>query len=128
MRRVYPVAVLSLAFVTGGLISVLRAADEKSEKPKYTIKEVMKFHSQKLHEKFQKGEATKEEKKKLLDGYEAMTKDKPPKGDEASWKKLTETLLKAAKDLDAGKDGAADAFAKAVKCGACHTPHKPPPK
>jgi hypothetical protein len=121
MRRVYPIALLSLAVVTGGLISVLRAADEK---PKYTIKEVMKFHKEKLHEKFQKGEATKEEKKKLLDGYEALTKDKPSKGDEANWKKLTEALLKAAKDLDAGKEGAADAFGKAVKCGPCHSAHK----
>jgi hypothetical protein len=121
MRRVVPVGLLSLAFVAVGLISVLRAADEK---PKYTIKEVMKFHKEKLHEKFAKGEATKEEKKKLLDGYEALTKDKPAKGDAESWKKLTDALLKSAKDLDAGKEGAADAFKKAVSCGPCHSVHK----
>jgi hypothetical protein len=121
MRRVVPLGLLSLAFVAVGLISVLRAADEK---PKYTIKQVIKFHKQKLHEKFAKGEASKEEKQKLLDGYEALAKDKPSKGDAASWKKFTETLLKAAKDLEAGKEGAAEAYKKAVSCGPCHTAHR----
>lgn len=121
MRRVVPVGLLSLAFVAVGLISVLRAADEK---PKYTIKQVMKLHKQKLHEKFEKGEATKEEKKKLLDSYEALTKQKPPKGDAESWKKFTDELLKSAKDFDAGKAGAAEAYKKAVSCAPCHKAHK----
>ncbi|MFN0052325.1 MAG: hypothetical protein ACKV0T_09035 [Planctomycetales bacterium] len=121
MRRIVPFALLAVALATVGVVSVVRAADEK---PKYTIKEVMKLHKDKVHEKFQKGEASKEEAKKLLDGYEAMTKDKPPKGDAENWKKLTEALLKAAKEVDAKKDGGVDAYKKAVQCGGCHSAHK----
>ncbi len=103
------------AAVAGLLLANLHAADDK---PKYTIKEVMKFHKDKLHEKFQKGEASKEETQKLLDGYEAMLKAKPPKGDEKDWKAKCEALVKAVKDNDK------DAFKKAVNCGACHGAHK----
>lgn len=126
MRRNLLLGTCSLAFVAAGLVTMLSAADEKKdEKPKYTIKQVMEFHQKKVHEKFIKGEATKEEKEKLLAGYESLTKQKPPRGDEANWKKLTENILKAAKDVDAKKDGAADAFKKANACGACHNAHKP---
>ncbi len=64
MRRVVPLTVLSLMFVVVGGLAALRAADDK---PKYTIKEVMKMHKDKVHEKFQKGEASKEEKQKLIE-------------------------------------------------------------
>ncbi len=103
------------AAVAGLVLANLQAADEK---PKYTIKEVMKFHKEKLNEKYQKGEATKEERQKLLDGYEAMLKSKPPKGDEKAWKEKCETLIKAVKDDDK------EAYKKAVMCGACHGAHK----
>jgi hypothetical protein len=104
------------AAVAGLLLANLQAADEK---PKYTIKEVMKFHKDKLNEKFSNGTATKEEKEKLLEGYEALVKNKPPKGDEKDWKTKTEALVKAVKDEDK------DAYKKAVNCGACHGAHKP---
>lgn len=126
MRRVYPIAVLSLAFVTGGLISVLRAADEKSEKPKYTIKEVMKEHKKgALKDKALDGTATAEEKKKLVEMYEAMGKDKPPRGDAANWKKLCDALVKAAKEVEAGKAEGVANLKKAVNCNECHKDHKP---
>ena len=115
MRRVVPFALVAASLVAGGTLPLLRAADEK---PKYTIKEVMKFHKDKLHEKYQKGEASKDEKQKLLDGYEAMLKSKPTKGDEKAWKEKCEALIKAVKDDDK------DAFKKAVTCGTCHKEHK----
>jgi hypothetical protein len=93
----------------------LRADDDK---PKYTIKEAMKFHKEKLHEKFQKGQATKEETQTLLDAYISMGKQKPPKGDEKSWKEKNDALIKAVKDDNK------EAFAKAVNCGGCHGAHK----
>ncbi|MBI3861062.1 MAG: hypothetical protein HY290_04120 [Planctomycetia bacterium] len=105
-----------MALIAGVSVSLLAAADDA--KPKYTIKEVMKFHKDKIHEKFQKGEASKEEKQKLLEGYEAMLKQKPPKGTEEDWKKKCEALVKAVKDDDK------DAFKKAVNCGSCHGAHK----
>jgi hypothetical protein len=114
MKRVIPGAVL-LVFA-GLVVATVWAADEK---PKYTIKEVMKMHKDKLNEKFIKGEATKEEKEKLKEGYESLVKSKPPKGDEKDWKAKSEALVKAVKDDDV------EAYKKAVNCGACHTAHKP---
>ena len=114
MKRVVSVAAVALVAVCS--LSLVRAADD--EKPKYTIKEVMKFHKDKLHEKFQNGNASKEDKQKLLEGYEAMLKNKPPKGDEKDWKEKCEALVKAVKDDDK------DAFKKAVNCGGCHGAHK----
>lgn len=115
MKRMVPGAVLFV--VAGLLLANLRAADEA--KPKFTIKEVMKLHKDKLNEKFAKGEASKEEKQKLLEGYEALVKNKPPKGDEKDWKEKTEALVKAVKADDK------EAYKKAVTCGACHSAHKP---
>lgn len=112
MKRLVSIAVVAL--VAGWTLSLVSADDEK---PK-TIKEVMKLHKDKLNEKFAKGEASKEEKQKLLDGYEAMVKLKPPKGDEADFKKKAEALVKAVKDDDK------EAYKKAVMCGACHSAHK----
>lgn len=113
MKRVC--AILTIVAVCG-VLSTSYAADDA--KPKYTIKEVMKLHKDKVHEKFSKGEASKEEKQKLQEGYEALVKNKPPKGDDKSWKEKTEALVKAVKDDDK------DAFKKAVNCGGCHGAHK----
>lgn len=114
MRKELPITLMSLVVAATCMLSILRA----DEKPTYTIKEVMKLHKEKLHEKFQKGDASKEEKQKLLEGYEALLKSKPPKGDEKSWKEKAEALVKAVKDDDK------DAFKKAVSCGGCHSAHK----
>src|SRR5260221_7530137 len=95
MKRLVSIAVVAL--VAGWTLSLVSADDEK---PKYTIKEVMKFHKEKLNDKFAKGEASKEEKMKLLEGYEAMVKSKPPKGDEKAWKEKSEALVKAVKGDD----------------------------
>ena len=115
MKRLVSCAVVAL--VAGWSLSLLSAADDA--KPKYTIKEVMKFQKdEKLVDKFKKGEISKEEKAKLLDGYEAMLKHKPPKGDEKEWKEKVEGVVKAI------KDGDKDAFGKATNCGACHGAHQ----
>jgi hypothetical protein len=115
MRRVIVAAFLTVA--AGVWLIEGRAADE--DKPKFTVKEVMKLHKDKLNEKYQNGNATEEEKKKLLEGYEALVKNKPPKGDAAAWKTKTEALVKAIKDDDK------DAYKKAVNCAGCHSAHKP---
>lgn len=116
MRRVVPIVAVAASLAAGGTLPLLRAADEK---PKYTIKEVMKFHKEKLHEKYQKGEASKDDRQKLLDGYESMLKLKPPRGDEQAWKEKCEALIKAVKADDK------NAYKKAVNCAACHKDHKP---
>ena len=106
------VALLSLAF----LISGNQAGDAK---PKHTISEVMKTAMKgKLCEKVAKGNATDEEKAKLVELFTALAANKPPKGEAASWKEKTGALLTAA------KNGDNKALAAAAKCGACHDVHK----
>jgi hypothetical protein len=97
--------------------TIARAAEE--EEPKLTIKDVMKLHKAKLNEKFAAGKASKEEKQKLQEGYEALLENKPPKGDEDAWKEKVEALIAAVKDDDK------EAYVKAVNCAACHGAHKP---
>jgi hypothetical protein len=125
MRRVFSVACCSLALFALGALSSLRAADEKDkEKPKYSVKEVMGKHKD-LSAKVKQGTASDDDKKKLLELYNEMAKNKAPAGDADSWKKLTDTLVKATQDVVDGKDGAKDEFNKAVDCKKCHDAHKP---
>lgn len=61
---------------------------------------------------------------------EAMSKQAPPKGDKASWEKLTRQFTDQAKAMD---QGARDknlgelkaAHARMSNCKPCHTAHKP---
>lgn len=103
--------------------SVATTAEE--EKPKATIKEVMKTCMKGgLCKKVADGKATDEEKKKLVEQFEAMAAGKPPKGDEASWKEKTAVLLAAAKECAEGKEGGGAALSKAMNCMMCHSAHK----
>ena len=99
------------------------AADD--DKPKYTIKDAMKkAFKGPLVKKVAGGNASDDEKKELLAIVESMAMQKPKKGDEESWKKLTSALIKGAK---AAVDGDADApkmLKTAANCKACHSKHK----
>jgi mono/diheme cytochrome c family protein len=70
------------------------------------------------------GKATDEEKAKLVECFEALPANKPPKGEEESWKEKTAALIAAAKDCAAGKEGAGAALGKAANCAGCHGAHK----
>jgi hypothetical protein len=101
----------------------LRAADDA--KPKYTIKQVMKTaHKDGLMKKLAGGKGNKEDAAKLLELYQALGDNKPPKGDADSWKSKTTTLIQAAQDVVDGKDGAGAQLEKAANCAACHKLHK----
>ncbi len=120
MRRVFSLACVAVAMFGLCLVTAARAAD-----PKYTIKAVMGEHKPgKLKEKLTKGTATADEKKMLLEMYEAMAMNKPPKGDADNWKKLNDELIAATKDVIGEKEGAMDRYKKAVDCGVCHGKHK----
>lgn len=116
MKRNAIVSGLCLMFAASCILAVAKADD----KPKYTIKEVMKLHNKdnQLHTKFIEGKISKEDKEKLTEAYEAMGKNKPPKGDEKDWKAKSDALVKAIKDDDKA------AFKKAVDCKGCHSAHK----
>jgi hypothetical protein len=68
------------------------------------------------------GKADKEMQKKLLKLYEDLAKNKRPegKGTDEEWKKRTSAMVAAAKDVLAGKPGAAAALQKVVDCKSCH--------
>ena len=114
--RVAVPAVLSLAVLLGAT----PAQDFKS------TKEVMALHKGKdsLVSKITAGKGTDEDHKKILAAYEFLATQKPPMGDEASWKAKTAALVAAAKDLVEKKAGAADSLKKASDCKACHSVHK----
>ena len=105
---------------------VITVTGTAQEKAKYTTKEVMqKAHKGGLAKKVAKGEASAEEKKQLVEMYEALAANHPPRGDEASWKEKTAELVAAAKDAADGKPGAADKVnAIFMKCMGCHQAHK----
>ena len=117
---------------TIGLVSMVVAAGLSAtwmagaaEKP--TIKQIMKdFHKgdDALCKKVSKGQATPEELTKIVDAYAAMPGQKPAKGDQAAFDTKANALLAAAKALQKGEAGAAEAYKTAVNCKACHKDHK----
>lgn len=124
-----------MAALAVGLVGASYAEDKGKEEPKGpTIKDVMKkCHSapkgeDPLCKKFLTGAATEAEIKTILACYAALPGGKPPRGEADSWKTKSTALVSAAKDLAAKKEGAADAYKKAVDCKACHEAHKPLPK
>jgi hypothetical protein len=122
--KYFVTAVMALGLVAG--LGVFRAADEA--KPKYEIEEIMeKAHQPQkssLLVQVKNGKATAAQKKQLLELYEDLAKNKPPKGSIDDWKKRTSALVKAAKNVVADKEGARQELTKAANCGACHKMHK----
>lgn len=105
------------------------AAQQDAEKS--AIKDAMKggFKGDTSYAKLAStGKATKEEIAKLKAYCESLCKEKPPVGDDASWKEKTDALTKAVADLEAGAADAAKNFEKAANCKACHEVHKPKKK
>jgi hypothetical protein len=114
MHKGLGVAVLAV-FVALGL------AVAQEDKPKYTIKQVMKdAHKSNLWKKVAQGKATKEEDEKLVEYYTALTKNKPPKGDEKEWKEQTEAMLAAAKGAVKNDKAEEEKLLKLVNCMMCH--------
>ena len=115
--------VAALVVALGWLVVSLTGTAQETKK--VTIKEVMKTaHKGGLMAKVAKGEANAEEKKQLVDLYVALAANKPPKGDEASWKAKTDALVAAAKEAAEGKEGAGAKLRAAANCMACHSAHK----
>jgi cytochrome c553 len=101
------------------IVTTTWLAAHAADKPKHTIKEVMKVaHKGGLMKKVADGNASDDEKKQLVELYESLAANKPPKGDDADWKTKTDALLTSAKAAD-GKT-----LLKAANCKACHEAHK----
>ena len=121
MRKML-VACMVVAFGWGA-VSLSQGADE--EKPSASIKEVMKVAMKGgLTKKVANGTATEEERKQLAGLFAALHAQKPPKGEEASWKEKTKALVDTANDVLAGKEGAGEKLTAAANCMGCHSAHK----
>ena len=111
---------LLTAFVVSGfIVGTALAFTAQDAKPKHAIKEVMgEAHKSKLVNKVQDGNASKEEKEKLLGLYISLYENKPPKGDQASWNEKTGALVVAGAKVVLGQEGATDSLKNAANCGA----------
>jgi surface antigen len=90
-----------------------------------TIKDVMvTAYKEKLAKKVMQGEATQDEKQRLLNLYEALAHSAPPRGSQVSWKRKTEALVNAAQAAVEGHENAPILLKRTMECGACHTSHK----
>jgi hypothetical protein len=124
----------ALGAATLGLLAWLGAAafagKADDDKPKFTIKQVMKkAHGEGLLKAVLAGDASKDDKQQLLELYTALSKNTPPKGEARDWKEATTPIVEAAKAVADGKDGAIDKL-KAVagppdSCKSCHSKFKP---
>lgn len=111
-----------LAAVIAAMASAATAAD--------VIGDVMKkYHkapqgTDPVCKKASNGTASAAELAELLQAYQTIAKESPPKGDAESWKSKTGALIAGVSKLQKDpKD--ASAYKQAVSCKACHTVHKP---
>ena len=109
------------AALLAGPVPTAPAAEDLSKKEPKDIHDVMEWSHkgrESMAAKVRDGKGTPDEINTLLRFYKFMAAQKPPQGDDASWKEKTEALLKAAK-ADDGK-----ALKKAANCANCHKEHK----
>lgn len=124
MHRLIPFAAAAFALAVLAGLDNYRAADKDA--PKNSIQDVMQqAHKGGLLKKVTEGKGSKQDKADLLEMYTDLAKNKPPKGDEKSWKAKTDPIVAAAKAVVAGDKGAEAKLKKAVDCMACHSVHKP---
>jgi len=113
------------AFVVALGWLIVSMTSTAQETKKIAIKDVMKTAMKGgLCAKVAKGEASADEKKQLVELFTALAANKPPKGEEASWKEKTSALVAAAKEAAEGKEGAGAKLRTAANCMACHSAHK----
>jgi mono/diheme cytochrome c family protein len=107
-------------------VAALRAEDEETPSIKEVMKKAHAGAAKSLISKVAAGKGSEEDKKALLALYEALAKNKPPKGDEEAWKTRTSSMVKAAKAAVDGDEDAGKELTKISRsCAACHAAHKP---
>ena len=117
--------VSSIAIVAILLLGFSHANSFNAEKK--TIKEVMKAGmagNTSLLKKVLSGDASAEEKMKLLDLLIDLVENDAPKGDETEWKMMAGMAMLTAAKVVAGREGAIDELKKASDCKSCHDKFK----
>ena len=71
------------------------------------------------------GTASESDLQLMVELTRDLARNKPPKGELASWTEKTSALKVAANELAAHQPGAIDAWKAAASCKACHSLHKP---
>jgi hypothetical protein len=126
--KTHPFRLLSVLSVTAlvGVASILPARAESEDSIKGFMKSCHKAPKgvDPICKKAVQGTASPEEIKRLIAGYKMMAKEKPEKGDLASWKEKTAALVKTSSALLKNTDEARAAYKQAVDCKACHSVHK----
>lgn len=124
MSRIWIAGGLFIGFAL--LARPILGDEEKKDVP--TIKEVMKEAHKKPKDLLRKivvgNAATSEDKQRLLELYQALAKNDPPKGTPGSWKEKVDLLVTAAQAVVDGQADAVNQLNKAANCTACHAEHK----
>lgn len=71
------------------------------------------------------GTASESDLQQMVELTRDLARNKPPKGELASWTEKTTALKVAANLLAAHQPGAIDAWKAAASCKACHSLHRP---
>jgi hypothetical protein len=114
------IALACLALVLGAWVVM---AEEKADEELDLSTIMKKAHKEGLLKKVLSQKASQEDKDQLVEYYVAMSKLEPPEGDMASWKKLNDQILSAAKAVQGGRGNLAQ-LNKVTNCKACHNVHK----
>lgn len=137
MQKFIRAGMCAVLGVMAMFLAVSASAQDKKEEKVPTISEIMvKGHKGtdayiakiKAAAKGEKWDDAKEYAKTLAFFGEALSKNKPPKGDADSWKALTTKYADATKlTLKGAEDKDAKTIAKGlagIDCGGCHKAHK----
>ncbi len=123
MRLVKYIVLASVAVLTLAGVGVYQAAEDKALDIETIMDKAHKGRNS-LYKQVSGGKGTAEQKEELLRLYTDLGKNKPPKGSESDWKKRTDALVSATKDVVADKPGSLNALKRAANCKACHDAHK----
>ena len=116
MKALFSIAVLSLLAV-----SSTQAQEEISISA--IMKGAMKGDDS-LYNMVAEGKGSKDDAKRLLAYVEKLGALTPPRGDESSWKRKTDDLVKGAKAATYGTKAGQMALQRAGNCKSCHSAHK----
>ena len=116
--------ILRTGLCTFALAITATFAQAESKVIETVMKESMKGDNS-LYKKVALGKGSDADAAKLLAYVKQLRAEKPPKGDDASWKSKTAALVKATQDVVDKKPEAHLVLQKAGNCKACHSEHKP---
>lgn len=116
------VAISSTVVLAGAGFSAAGVAEEEEITISSVMKEAMKGG---LNKKVIEGEASTEEKDRLLALFQGLAANEPPEGDEESWKEKTKALVEGAEAAVKGEAEAPALLKGAASCKACHDAHRP---